>query len=251
MGRFLPSFIFFVLVIAGSAGAETRNPAFLFEKANASYRGGDYIEAVSRYEDLVRQGKGNAEVYYNLGNSHFKQKQIGPAILNYERAKRLSPRDRDIRANLDYVKGLVEYRIEDKRNWYLRALDIVLESFTAREAGIASLALGVLFWLSWAYSLYFRSHSVWGWRRKTLLVLTLCLFGLWILKGTREAIIQEAIVFKDQATVRYGPSYKDKVAFKLGEGMKVRLKQKTGDWSRVVLMNGETGWMIREELGVI
>lgn len=83
------------------------------------------------------------------------------------------------------------------------------------------------------------------------MVLTLGCLSLWMGKGIHDATVQEAIVLKREVAVRYGPSYKDRVAFKLGEGMKVRVKRKGEEWSRVVLLNGETGWMSQEEIAII
>lgn len=244
-------FFFFVLFSPFPVQAETKSPLTIFQDANAAYRGGDYVHAASLYESLIAGGARNAGIYYNLANAYFKQDQLGAAILYYEKAKRLAPRDRDIAVNLGYVRGLLEYRIEDKRNWYVKTGEAALRSFTLREIGIASLALGMVCWLSWAFCLYVRPESSWGFRRKTLLTFTLIGFSLWFLKAVHDATGQEAIVTKPQAQVRYGPSHKDQVAFRLGEGLKVRVKRKAGEWSRVVLINGETGWMDQEEIGVI
>ena len=245
----LPLFLFFCL--SSGEGLASEDMPSIFQKANAEYRGADYVQAGSLYESLIAKGAKDANVYYNLGNVYFKQNRTGVAVLNYERALRLHPRDRDIRANLAYVKGLLEYRIEDKRNWYLKTLENLLGIFTFEEMGIVSLTLGLSFWMSWLVILFLRPDGVWGWKIKTLMMIALMAFSLWLFKGVQAQTIQEAVVLKSQASVRYGPSYKDQIAFKLGEGMKVRVKKTEGEWSRVILVNGETGWMAQEEIGVI
>ena len=244
-------FFFCFLLFSPTARAEAKSPLIIFQDANAEYHGGDYAQAASLYESLIAKGTRNASVYYNLANAYFKQGRLGSAIFYYEKARRLAPRDRDISINLGYVKGLLEYRIEDKRNWYVKTAEALLASFTPIEIGIVSLGWGLFFWLIWAFYLYFRTESSWGWRRKTLLVFTLGCVSLWFLKAMHDVSVQEAIVLKPQAAVRYGPSYKDQVALRLGEGLKVRVKKRAGDWSRVVLTNGETGWIFQEEIGVI
>lgn len=236
---------------AGSVIAAGEDNATIFRQANAAYRGGDYAKAVSLYESLTSWDWKRANVFYNLGNAYFKQKKLGLAILNYEKAKRLSPLDRDLLANLAYVRGLLEYRIEDKRNWYLKMMERTLVAFTPQQIGIVSLSFVFLFLVSWAVSLYHKPASGWGWRRKILLITAAACFSLWLSKGIHQATIREAVVIKDQAAVRYGPSYKDQISFKLGEGIKVRVKKTEGEWSRVILINGETGWMVHEEIGVI
>ena len=244
-------FFFFLLLFPLTGRSETKSPLTIFQKASAAYRGGDYAQASSLYESLMGRGIRNANIYYNLANAYFKQNHLGPAILYYEKAKRLDPRDRDISTNLGFVKGLLEYRIGDKRNWYAKTGERILAGFTLVEMGIVSLGFGLFFWLSWAFCLYLRPESGWEWRRKTLLVFTVGFFTLWFLKGWHDVAVQEAIVLKPQAAVRYGPSYKDQVALRLGEGLKVRVKKRAGEWSRVILTNGETGWMFQEEIGVI
>ena len=245
------SSVFLFFSLACLAATPPEDPVSLFRQANAAYRGGDYAKAASLYENLIAQGKANAALYYNLGNTYFKQGRVGPALVQYERAKKMAPRDHDIRANLTYTKGLLEYRVEDKRNWYMKAWDAALSAFTQKEVGILSFALGLLFWLSWALSLYFRPETSWGWKRKTLLVLTVVAFSFWSLKEFHDLRVKEAIVLKPQAAVRYGPSYKDQVALRLGEGIKVRVAQQEGDWSRIVLVSGDTGWIPQEEIGMI
>lgn len=243
--------LFSFLGLKSPASARAESPAALFKKANAAYRNGDYTAATSGYESLIMRNWKNANVYYNLGNVYFKEKRLGQAILNYEKARRQDPRDRDISANLAYVRGLLEYRVEDKRNWYLKAGEAILASFTSREIGIVSLLLGLLFWISWGISLYLHPNSAWGWKRKALLGVTLVCVSLWVLRGWHDVTFEEAIAIKPQAAVRYGPSPKDQVAFRLGEGIKVRIKNRQGEWSRVVLANGETGWMNQEDVGIV
>jgi tetratricopeptide (TPR) repeat protein len=244
--------VFFFLWLAshGVAGQDPGLPEN-FQKANSAYREGKYSEAASLYESLVSKGQGNASVFYNLGNAYFKQNRLGKAILSYEKARRFDPRNREILANLGYVKGLLEFRIEDRRNWYLRAGETLLRSFTEPEIGIASLGLSFLFLLVWGVSLYGGNGGPWGWKRRTLFWGALFCLSLWGSKIVYDRTVQEAVVLKNQAAVRYGPSYKDRVAFRLGEGMSVQVNKTEGDWSRVMLRNRETGWMAREDLGTI
>lgn len=239
-GVLLASFLFPV-----SGFAASKNPGEIFREANALYQAANYSEAASLYESLLDRGFKNSAVLYNLGNAYFKENRLGLAILHYERARGLEPRNPDNLANLRYASSLLEYRIEDKRNWYHRALEAVLRFFTVEEIGILFLGLGASFWAGWVCLLYGQKGTPWGWRMKTLLVFFLLAFGLWLLK---EIPIREAVVLKPQASVRYGPSHKDQVAFRLAEGMKVGLQKKLESWSRVTLPNGETGWIFEEEI---
>jgi len=82
------------------------------KQANELYTSGNFKEAAQRYEAIIGQGYTSAEVYYNLGNAYFKMKDIPAAILNYERANLLSPKDEDIQFNLDLARTYVVDKIE-------------------------------------------------------------------------------------------------------------------------------------------
>ena len=160
-----------IFICASARAGEAKSPEVIFQEANAAYRGGDYVRAAQLYESLVNRNWRNGHVFYNLGNAYFRQKLLGRAILNYEKARRLDPRDPDLAANLAYTRKLLEYRVEDKRNWYLRASESFLNFFTQAEMGLISLFWGLLFWIGWAVSLYLRPRSPWGWQRKALLLI--------------------------------------------------------------------------------
>lgn len=93
-----------VLVLSvAAAGAETM-PDQLFQQANEAYSRGDYPKAIDKYRQLTAVAGYSPSVLYNLANSYALSGQIGQAVLNYERALRLSPSDPDISGNLDLVK---------------------------------------------------------------------------------------------------------------------------------------------------
>ena len=66
----------------------------IYRRANADYEQGQYQRAIEKYEQIVPLFR-NGIVYYNLGNAYFRLEERGKAIVNYERAKRLMPRDKD------------------------------------------------------------------------------------------------------------------------------------------------------------
>ena len=51
-----------------------------FEAANAAYDKGSYAEARKGYESLLAAGVDHEVVFYNLGNTYFRQGQLGRAI---------------------------------------------------------------------------------------------------------------------------------------------------------------------------
>ena len=75
-----------------------------WEDANASFVAGEYAKAQQLYEDLIDREGPTAARLFNLGNAYAKLNLTGPAVLCYERAALLAPRDADIRANLKLTR---------------------------------------------------------------------------------------------------------------------------------------------------
>src|SRR5689334_19162351 len=75
-----------------------------FEEANKLYEQGKYAEAAAAYENLAPAHNGSPALYYNLGNAWFKAGQNGRAIAAYRKAEMLSPRDPNLRFNLNFVR---------------------------------------------------------------------------------------------------------------------------------------------------
>lgn len=73
--------------------------ASALDAANRAFAEGRYGEAATQYESLSRRGY-SAPVLFDLGNAYLRADRPIDAILAYERARLLSPRDTAIAANL-------------------------------------------------------------------------------------------------------------------------------------------------------
>ena len=149
----------------------------------------------------------------------------------------------DIRENLRYTRSLLEYRVEDGRNWYLKATEAVLKYATEREVYAVVLAVGFAF-LTGGILFFLNGRGVfWNpWQKFVLIALILAglvAFG----KQVQSNVIRDAIVMQKECEARFGPSEHDQVAFRMGEGIKVFVMDRREDWSRVLLTNGESGWV--------
>ena len=55
-----------------------------FKSAGGRYDAGKYAEAAAMLERVTPK---TAAVFFNLGNAHFRQEQLGRAVLDFERAR--------------------------------------------------------------------------------------------------------------------------------------------------------------------
>src|SRR5947199_1655569 len=111
-----------------------------FMRANQAYAQGHFKEAIDGYEALVRSGRWNANLFYDLGNAYFRTSDFGRAILNYERALALERHHPEATANLQIARDEA------------RALEI-LPSWPERYLQFASvnqysIAAATAFWLA-------------------------------------------------------------------------------------------------------
>ncbi|MBW2220405.1 MAG: hypothetical protein JRF40_13100, partial [Deltaproteobacteria bacterium] len=76
----------------------------MFFKANEAYKEGRFEDAIGGYTRLLNGGYKSGHLFYNLGNTYFRLNQLGYAVLNYERARLLIPRNGDLGFNLRYAR---------------------------------------------------------------------------------------------------------------------------------------------------
>ena len=216
--------------------------------ADSAYAAADYATVVYIYEQLVAAEGEAASVYYNLGNSYYKQGEIARAILNYERALLITPNNGDVQFNLELARS----KAVDKNA-------IVTELFLVR----------------WIRS-FMAILSADGWARAAILcfiILILCLttfifakskktkkiifiFALFSAVGTIVANViaadltkkmvnrENAIVMEPSVTIRSTPSVNGTELFILHEGKKVKIKDDSmKDWKEIEIEDGNIGWL--------
>ena len=139
MKKSLILFLNLVFALSLSAGQVDH----FFMSGNKYYQEGNYESAVAEYEKIIQSGYESWQGYYNLGNAYYKLGETGKAILNYERAKRLEPKNEDIVYNLQLANLQIADRIQELPDFFLTAL-----LFQAANL-LAMPALGTIFIVSY------------------------------------------------------------------------------------------------------
>ncbi len=217
-------------------------------RANQLYENGRYSEAAQTYQQLVDQDYADSSLFYNLGNAHYRRGDLGKAILNYERASLLAPRDGDIQANLAYARAQAVDQYESEANSPLEQWTQAASSkLTLNEMSILAL---VLFWvLTGLFILYLHSRqspSAKGLRYAlvfSLLIFTLSAFTL----GERiytEISSPPAIVTVESVEVVSNPGQDGVTQVTLHSGAQVILLETRGQWARLSLPGDQfQGWV--------
>jgi len=82
------------------------------EKAEKAYDSKKYKEAITSYEKLISDGYKSYQLYFNLGNSYYRNNDLGKAIYYYELARKIEPNDEDVRINLAISSGKTTDKID-------------------------------------------------------------------------------------------------------------------------------------------
>ena len=238
------------------ARAAESYPDSLWNAGVAAYTEGDFAGALQDWEEIRSAGLMSRELYYNLGNAYFKNGEIAPAILWYERALKLDPSDKDVRHNLEYARSLTQDRIEEVpeiifEQWG-HALCYLLPSNTWAVLGLVFLATAI------AMALLYLLGSTPGRRRVGFFVGIVCFilsingwdFAQWQM---REARAQDrAIVMRPVSSVKSSPSAESaKDLFILHEGTRVKILDNVGSYTNIELGDGRQGWIPASDIEVI
>jgi hypothetical protein len=207
--------------------------------ANQLYRAGNYEDAQRIYEQLIAQGVEDSTIYYNLGNTYYRQGDLGRAILNFQRAAQLNPRDPDIRANLELARETADVPFTSTAPGPIDALARMTSRWlTLNETAI--LALGIWFlagFLVLSISLLERGNARRILRYGAILALfILVLIGLSL--GSRiytESTQNNGVVVAPVVAVSSEPGEGFATDFNLTSGTEVSLVETQGSWARLAV----------------
>jgi len=234
-----------------SKGERLAEEAFhrLFFQANQSYLEGSYAKAAELYEQIVNSGHVNGHIFYNLANCNIRMNHLGKAILNYQKALLLIPRDEDCKANLRYARQQTMDRIEgvgDDSIWHTLAFWFFGLNF--RELLVCFLALHALFWVSFLIRLYYTKEWIkWVFALSLILSIAMGLSGILKYRDTRYN--KAGVILANEANVRAGFTDQDTVLYVLHEGAEFLIVGEEKAWYKIQLKDGKKGWLRQEYAG--
>ena len=87
------------------------------ESANRAFQTGHYEDAARLFQDAISLRGYSAPLCFDLANAQFKAGHLGPALLDYERARYLDPGDADINRNLQLARHQAGLEPDPYRWW--------------------------------------------------------------------------------------------------------------------------------------
>lgn len=246
-------FLATLFVCLGFIRAQGLNTDSVFTAANHAYDNKDFAAALNGYLKLETANSISAPLYFNIGNCYFRQGKLGYAILYYMRAKRLTPRDGDIAANLAFARQFMPTSLEGvKINPVTSFFDSVVSPFTLNGLAWTASLVFIVFFLFLSGVIFFQWRGFWikaaGY---VLLALVLISSGMTSYKYRSDYMVPKGVIVADEAQVYSGPGEDNDLEFVGAYGLTFEVEKSLGDYYRVIFENQRQGWIKKSRVEII
>lgn len=224
--------------LGGNARAADFSNAF--ENANKLYAEGHYESAINTYSNLVQNGTVSAALYFNLGNACMKSGHLGLSVVYYERALEISPRDPDIRANLQLARTRAYQGNPPKPD--------LLRSWTGWFSLNEWALLAALTWWG-CLGLLVAGQIKTEWKNRVARPLRFLMIAFLVsasglgLRFYFYQVVDAAMIIVKDAPVKYGPLEESRVFYSLQDGAEITALDRQDHWVQIRDNQKRTGWV--------
>lgn len=243
------------LLVFSAANLKAFEPQTAIKEGNELYKKGMYSQSASKYQIVVDSGYVSADLFYNLGNAYYKANDVKRAILYYEKAKLLNPRDKELNHNLALAQSKAVDKIQNIPDlFFMEWIRNFRDQFAVDSWSVFSIILFIS-GLS-GFLLYFFTYKL-NLKKTGFWVGSICIFlafvsFLFASSGFNSQIKQRtAIIFVKGVTVKSTPSETGTNLFILHEGTKVKIIDKVDNWQKIKIPDGNQGWVKENDLAKI
>lgn len=226
-----------------------KDKAGMFVDAVRAYKAGDYAAAAEQFESIANTRVNNPDLFYNTGNAYLKAKDLGRAILWYERARKLASSDPDLKFNIAYAQSLLKDKKEPKFS-FVGILYFWQGLVSLKWLQYASITLSFCFFI-WATAQKARSRQIFS----GLGIFIFLLFaGTTIATGLEYNRINsglKAVILAEQAGVRSGTMDNATLLFDLHAGTQVRVLEKKDNHMKIRFAKDKVGWVACKNAEII
>ena len=239
------SFVWLLLAMICFGGTSAK--AVTKNNADTEYQKGNYQQAIRDYEEILKNGE-SAEIYFNLGNAYYRTDNITKAVLNYERARLLSPGDDDINFNLQFARSKTIDKITPQSEMFFVTWYKSLVNFTSvdnwAKTGILCIVMALLLVLLYLFGpqLMLRKVGFFGGLAFFVIFLLSNLFAF----QQKQALDNRtgAIIMAPSVNIKKTPAKNSADQFVLHEGTRVDIIDKgMTDWRCIRVGDGREGWI--------
>jgi tetratricopeptide (TPR) repeat protein len=217
----------------------------IFEQGIQEYNLGNYENALNLFKTVEDSGFINAQLYYNLGNCYYKLDQKGMAVASFLRARRLDPRNEDIKANLLFVRSTLRDKYQDSlQNPIWEFIKTSSLYFKANELTMLLCALYILLVIVLIYRVFYKE------RNTAIIVVALSLIFLMAVGGSMLGVnlklnyhTPQAVILEPEVDILSGPGATGDVRFTAHEGLTFSILRQESGYYEGIFANKLKGWV--------
>lgn len=218
------------------------------EEGMKAYSDADYAEAVRIFEGAIETSDNPSdELFYNLGASYYKQGEYALALLNFRRAYRLDPTDRDIRHNIEMTRSKTIDAMEPQPTFFIaRWIDGITHLMGLGGWMFVALIFFTIFVGGILLYLLTRSRDMrllgfYG----SIAGLLLCIVANIMVYRSHGFIhdTSEAVITAPVVTVKSSPDLSSEDVMVVHSGMEVKVLRQLSGLSEVQFPDGSKGWI--------
>lgn len=227
-----------------------KGDAAIFKQANDAYDKGEYATSLQLYKQL----NNNDIVFYNMAIAYLKLGDTVRGILNFERALKINPSNKDARKYINNLELInLSYKTDIKKAVFLNN---TFENVLPNHSNAFAYILIMVFWCSILF-LYLAIKSNLKERKVIFNCLSIFLFisavfvfnltykTYQIEQNTKSAIVIKPTILKEQAHLLSNN------VVQFPKGLKVYIKEKNGDWQKVLFADGNSAWIEKSSIELI
>jgi len=225
-----------------------------FNEANNYYNDSKYLESIKIYESILAGGWESSNLYYNLGNSYFRQNQIGQSVWAYNKALKMDPRNKDLIKNISIAEARIKDRVILPDEFYFVK---IYGKFKSRYILKEWLLIGgvIVFFtvVSFLISEFYIINNLKIVRVVKILILLTVMVHIVILdKFFDDNDDKLGIIIDNQVNAYSGPFYGDNsILFNINEGTEVKIRQNQKNWIEIILLDGKIAWVTSNKIRLL
>lgn len=223
----------------------------LLDSAEAHYNANQYSKAINEYSTVLNKGYTSAHVHFNLGNSYYRNNEIGLAILNFEKALKLAPTDEDILHNLQlaHAAKVDQFEIIPEVSWDKLLLK-VNQLFPANVLAIMSVLLVIGGAVLYMMRLKTKQNKFSTYTTISVLTgLALALFSIQMNNALESS--KAGIILENNVQVLSAPNNKSTILLQVNEGTKLDIIGYSNEWIEIKTPANDKGWILKSTLSEI
>jgi tetratricopeptide (TPR) repeat protein len=224
-----------------------------YKEGIVNYQNGEFDKALDNFLLAYSKGLKHPDLFYNIGNSYYKYKDIPNAILYYKKALKLNSTHKLAKQNLAYLLTITrDSQIQENENSFQHFIKNIYFYFSINTSTLITFIFLFLIILLIHY-MWFSKNIDKTFFRFINFILIFCFIISLSITVSRIMINnkEEAVLIKNSVVVYSGPDESFEKFFTINEGSIITIEQVENKWTRMTTLSGFSGWINSDSYKII